>query len=76
MQNAGNDRLHYNIYNSALHTTIVGEGAGGYPAIVISGGILSLGNWSATATLYGLAPADPAQKTGAYSDTVTVRIDW
>lgn len=77
MKNGGGDRLHYNIYKvQTPPTTILGDGTNGFPTITVSGGLLQLGNWSATNTVYGSAPAVSSIKPGIYSDTVTVRIDW
>lgn len=76
MKSAAGDRLHYNLYDSALYSTILGDGTGGFPLLAISGGLLSLGGWSTTAHIYGRVPAAATARPGAYTDTVTVRIDW
>jgi len=72
----GSHVLHYNLYSSNLYTTILGDGAGGYPAVTVSGGLISLFSWSADATIYGRAPSAPTAAQGAYTDTIIVRIDW
>ncbi len=76
MQNANGDRLHYNIYPSAISNTIVGDNTGGFPALTVSGGALALLHWTTTAHLEGRAPMVNTQRAGSYTDTVTVRIDW
>lgn len=77
MKDAAGDRLHYNIYKvQTPPTTILGDGTNGFPTVNVSGGLLNLGGWSATTTVYGSAPAVSSIKPGVYGDTVTVRIDW
>ena len=51
-------------------------GAGGFPELLISGGLLSLGSWNTTVHVYGRATAPANARPGAYTDTVTVRIDY
>ncbi|MBL8550609.1 MAG: spore coat protein U domain-containing protein [Hyphomonadaceae bacterium] len=76
MKNAAGDLLAYNIYTSTAYTTILGDGTGGFAGLTLSGGLLSLGHWTATGAAYGRAPAVPSAKPGDYTDTITVRIDW
>ncbi|MGE3930628.1 MAG: spore coat protein U domain-containing protein [Hyphomonadaceae bacterium] len=76
MQSAGGAQLTYNIYDAPASSTILGEGAGGYPMLTLSGGILGLGQWQVTGHLYGRMTPPLDAQAGAYSDTVTVRIDW
>jgi len=76
MQSAGGDRLHYNIYPSSVSNSILGDGTGGFPALTVSGGFLSLLHWTITSHVEARAPMVSTQRAGAYSDTVTVRIDW
>lgn len=72
----GANYLDYNLYTTDLHGTIVGMGTGGYPALLISGGLLSLGSWNATGHIYGRIPPTPSARPGSYTDTVVVRIEW
>lgn len=67
--------LAYNLYHALNYATIVGQG-GAYPRLAISGGLLNIGGWNATAHVYALAPAAPTAPPGDYTDTVTVRIEW
>lgn len=76
VRSAGGQELDYNIYTSSAHTTIWGDGTGGHAGRTLSGGVVALGAWDVTGTMYGLMPAAPAAQPGSYSDTVTVRIDW
>lgn len=74
MQSAiGGHRLHYNLYNQ--QGALVGEGAG-VPGLTLDGGILAIGSWTVSKRLYGRAPLVATQPRGAYSDTITVRIEW
>lgn len=69
--------LHYNLYETNGYGTILGTGgATGYPMLLVSGGIVSLGGWTRTATVHGrvLIPATTRPQT--FTDTVTIRIDW
>jgi spore coat protein U-like protein len=71
------DTLHYNIYRTNNYTTILGiGGATGYPALTISGGVLSLGGWTATETVHGRLTLPANTRPQTFTDTVTVRIDW
>jgi spore coat protein U-like protein len=76
MKNLAGDLLDYNIYASTSYATILGDGAGGFPGLTLSGGVLTLGHWTATGHAYGRAPAVVSAKPGAYEDEITVRIDW
>jgi spore coat protein U-like protein len=71
------DTLHYNIYRTNSYGTILGTGgATGYPTLTISGGVLSLGGWTATETVYGRVIIPATTHPQSFTDTVTVRIDW
>ncbi|MGE3141996.1 MAG: spore coat U domain-containing protein [Hyphomonadaceae bacterium] len=72
---SGGDAMAYNLYTTAAHAIIWGDGATG-ASVTVSGGILSLGSWQASRAVYGLATYAPATKPGVYSDSVVVRIDW
>jgi spore coat protein U-like protein len=73
---SGANILHYNLYDSASHSTIVGQGAGGFPVLTISGGVVTIGAWSRTANLYGRIPSTPTAKPGSYTDTITVVLTY
>ncbi len=70
------DRLHYNLYNSTLYSTIYGDGTGGNPTLTISGGAIALGSWSGTTRTYGQALIPANTKPQTFTDTITMRIDW
>lgn len=76
MRNGSGDLLNYNIYSNSLRTTVWGDGTGGSASATISGGLLSLGNWSASRTMFARVTPTSATKPGAYADTVVVRIIW
>lgn len=71
------DTLHYNLYETGSYGTILGTGGGtGYPMLVISGGIVSLGGWTRTNTIHGRALIPATTRPQTFNDTVTIRIDW
>lgn len=76
MRTSGGHELSYNLYGNSQHSIIWGDGTGGTSAYVVSGGLLTLGHWRVTQTIYGLASPTVATRPGAYNDLVTVRIDW
>lgn len=70
---SGASMLDYNLYTSASHVTVWGNGTGdtrtrSYP------GLLVLGN--AELTIYGRVPPAQFVNAGAYSDTIVVTIDY
>lgn len=75
MRETGGGLLAYNLYHAPNYATIVGQG-GANPRLTISGGLLNIGGWNATAHVYAMAPSAPSALPGAYTDTVTVRIEW
>jgi hypothetical protein len=56
--------------------SVWGDGTGGSSSVAVSGGLLSLGHWSANRTMYARALPTATAKPGAYADSVVVRIDW
>lgn len=76
MQNAAGDRLHYNLYPNSVSSSILGDNTGGFSALTVTGGLLNLLHWTITTHVEARAPMVSTQRAGAYSDTVTVRIDW
>lgn len=76
IMNDGVRQLHYNFYTDSNRTLIAGNGVGGTSALTISGGLITLGAWSRSATLYGRIPAAPLTVPGNYADSITVRIDY
>lgn len=71
------DTLHYNIYRTTSYGTILGSGGvTGYPALLISGGAISLGGWTATEHIYGRAIIPATTRPQSFTDTVSIRIDW
>lgn len=75
MRNQHGDLLGYNLYTTSQHNTIWGSG-GGFPSVTINGGVLTLGHWRVTRTVYARATPTVTTRPGAYSDTVVVRIVW
>jgi spore coat protein U-like protein len=75
MRASSGELLNYNIYTTSARNIIWGNGASG-SIVTVSGGILGLGHWTASRSVYGRATPTLATKPGGYSDTVIVRIDW
>lgn len=76
MRSASGELLNYNLYTTTQRNVVWGNGTGGSVTVGINGGLLSLGNWSASRTMFARAAPTTATKPGAYSDTVVVRIVW
>lgn len=72
----GGHDLNYNLYTTNQHTIIAGDGTSGSAAIWISGGLVTLGRWRRTRSVYARATPTTATRPGEYSDTVVVRIVW
>jgi len=68
--------LDYNIYTGVTHAIVWGDGTSGSSTVSVSGGILTLGHWSASRTMYGQVSPATSTVPGSYTDTVVVRIDW
>jgi spore coat protein U-like protein len=65
----GSSTLRYNLYTSATHATIWGDGTG---ETAPRGGNLLGGNF----TVYGRIPARQNVLVGTYSDMITVTVDY
>jgi spore coat protein U-like protein len=68
---SGGNRLNYNLYLDAAHTAVWGDPN---PNHLDTGWILFLFPYSHT--IYGLIPADQDVPAGAYTDAVTVTINF
>lgn len=76
MRSGGGDLLDYNIYTTSQHNVVWGNGTGGSSTVTISGGLLSLGHWTASRTMFARVVPLATTEPGAYADTVVVRIEW
>lgn len=76
MRTASGDELGYNIYTTSQRNVVWGNGSSGTSAVWISGGVVTLGNWSRSTTMFARAAPNAASKPGNYSDTVVVRVVW
>lgn len=76
MRNAAGETLDYNIYTTNQYGVIWGDLTGGASNITISGGLLSIGHWTASREMFARASPLRTTKPGDYSDTVVVRIIW
>jgi len=73
---AGSDELSYNLFTTSQRNVVWGNGTLGSVSSSVSGGLITLGTWRATRTVYARAYPTPTTKPGSYSDTVVVRIVW
>lgn len=77
---SGSNRINYNIYVDASHTTIWGDGTNGTgvrpsPPQTYSGTLFVLTNINQQYTMYGQVPGGQTTVVpGAYADTVTVTV--
>jgi spore coat protein U-like protein len=76
MRNAAGEMLDYNIYTTNQYNVIWGDLTGGASNITISGGLLSIGHWTASREMFGRVNPVTTTKPGNYSDTVVVQIIW
>jgi len=76
MRNGAGDTLDYNIYTTNQYNVVWGDLTGGASNITISGGLLSIGHWTASREMFGRVSPTIATKPGDYSDTVVVQIIW
>ncbi len=72
----GGNELSYNIYTTNQHNVVLGDGTGGSAITSISGGLITLGRWRRTTTVFARATPTVTTRPGDYSDTVVVRIVW
>ena len=70
---SGASTLDYNLYTSASHITVWGDGTGDTKTRSFPG-LLVLGN--AELTIYGSVPPGQFVNAGAYNDTIVVTIDY
>jgi spore coat protein U-like protein len=73
MRKSGGMSLRYNLYLDAARTQIWGDGTGGSAHF---GPFLPTLNFNHTVTMYGRVPARQASPVGAYTDTITVTINY
>lgn len=74
---AGGHSLGYQLYVDAARSVVWGDGSGGTATVAGSvTPLLVLVPASATHTVYGRVPAGPMPVPGAYTDTLTVTIDY
>lgn len=76
MRNAAGETLDYNIYTTNQYGVVWGDLTGGASNITISGGLLSIGHWTASREMFGRVSPTTTTKPGDYADTVVVQIIW
>jgi spore coat protein U-like protein len=72
---SGGNTLFYNIYTSAAHSTIWGDGSGG-TAKVSGSSLLLVGTNTSNYTLYGSIPVAQDRPAGAYADSIVVTLNY
>jgi spore coat protein U domain-containing protein, fimbrial subunit CupE1/2/3/6 len=72
----GSMHLNYNLYTTAAHTTIWGNGTGGTGRVRDSYTAEVIGPVRKNYTVFGLLPALQAVGVGTYSDTVIVTVTY
>ncbi|MBS0288665.1 MAG: spore coat protein U domain-containing protein [Proteobacteria bacterium] len=72
---SGANNLNYNLYTSATYAQVWGDGSGS-TVIVSDAYILSLLSVTRNYTVYGKIPALQNVAVGAYSDTITVTVEY
>jgi len=76
MRSASGDLLDYNIFTTDQHTAVWGNGTTGGLPVSVSGGVLAVGHWTVHRTVHGVVVPTTATRSGNYTDTVIIRIDW
>ena len=71
----GASTLQYNLFNTPSYSTVWGNGSGA-TGVVSDGAPLLIGNNSYTYTVYGRIPPLQDVRTGSYSDSIVVTIDY
>jgi spore coat protein U-like protein len=72
---SGTDSLSYNLYTSAAHTSVWGDGTGG-TSLVSSNPFLVVGSDTVDYTVYGRVPAGQDRAAGSYMDLITVTVTY
>lgn len=73
---SGGNTLNYNIYTSITRTTIWGDNTGGSGRVTGSMLVQLLVPTSNNHTMYGRIPAQQNAVPGAYTDTITVTVNY
>jgi spore coat protein U-like protein len=72
---SGVNRLSYNLYSNASHTTVWGDGTGG-TATVSATITISPPSTTANFTVFGQIPSQAGPAPGAYSDSIIVTVTF
>ena len=76
MRSTTGELLNYNIYTTTQRNVVWGNGTSSTSTVSINGGLLSVGHWRASRTMFARVTPTTGTKPGSYSDTVVVRIVW
>ena len=72
---SGANSLNYNLYLDALRLLTWGDGSGG-TSFVSNTQLIGVAGFNQSHPVYGRVPAQQNVATGAYSDTITVTLDY
>jgi len=72
---SGTNSLSYNLYTSAAHTSVWGDGTGG-TSLVSANPFLIVGSDNVNYTVYGRIPAGQDRAAGTYTDSITVTVTY
>lgn len=72
---SGGNTLNYNLHVDALRTSVWGNGTGG-SSFVTNTQLIGIGGFTGNHPVYGRIPAQQNVASGAYSDTITVTLDY
>jgi spore coat protein U-like protein len=73
--NSGGNSLSYNLYTTAAHSTVWGDGSGS-TGVMNGSTTLIVGSNSVNYTVYGVVPASQDRAPGTYMDTVIVTVTY
>lgn len=71
----GANSLNYNLYTSAAHSSVWGDGSGS-TTLVSDQALLVIGANINTYTVYGRIPAGQDAAAGSYTDTIVVTVNY
>ena len=73
---SGTHALQYNIYASASHTQVIGDGSAGTFALSDSGTVTAGQVYQITGSMYGFVPPSQDVPAGSYADSVVVTVTY
>jgi spore coat protein U-like protein len=73
---SGTHALQYNIYASAGHSQVIGDGSAGTFALSDSGTVTAGQVYQITGSMYGFMPPSQDIAAGSYTDTIVVTVTY